>query len=254
VSGAAAVVRVLVLRDLRLFVTRKSRVFGALAQPLLFWLILGAGLNPSFSVSGATNGPDYFTWFFPGVVMMMLLFTSISSTMSVIEDRHQGFLQGVLAAPAPRFSVAIGKTIGGASVGLAHAVLFLLLAPLAGFPYADISILSALLALALAATGLTALGFVIAWRLDSSAGYHVVMSVVLMPLWILSGALFPLAKTHPVMAYAARANPIAYAVTALRESLGGAPLAETAPDLLVLAGFVAVALIAAARTARRGGI
>jgi daunorubicin resistance ABC transporter membrane protein len=253
-SGGRAVFNVLVRRDLRLFVTRRSRVIGALAQPLLFWVILGAGLAPSFAVPGTTDGPDYFTWFFPGVVMMMLLFTSISSTMSVIEDRHQGFLQGVLAAPGPRSAVALGKTAGGATVGMIHAVLLVILAPLAGFAFGEVNWISALLALALAATGMTALGFVIAWRLDSTAGYHVVMSLVLMPLWIISGALFPLAGTHAVMAWAAKLNPIAYAVTALREGLSGAPLSETLPDLGILTIFVAAALFAAARTARKGGI
>jgi daunorubicin resistance ABC transporter membrane protein len=253
-SAGTAVFSVLVRRDLRLFVTRKSRVFGALAQPLLFWVILGAGLAPSFKVPGSESGPDYFTWFFPGVVMMMLLFTSISATMSVIEDRHQGFLQGVLAAPGPRGAVALGKTAGGAIVGLIHAVLLLALMPLAGFPFGDASWVTALLSLALAATGMTALGFVIAWKLDSTAGYHVVMSLVLMPLWIISGALFPITGTHAVMAFAAKLNPVAYAVTALREGLTGAPLMETLPDLGILAAFVAVALFAAARTARKGGI
>jgi ABC-type polysaccharide/polyol phosphate export permease len=186
--------------------------------------------------------------------MMMLLFSSISSTMSVIEDRHQGFLQGVLAAPGPRSAVALGKTAGGAIVGLIHALLLLFLMPLAGFPYADANWLTSLLALALAATGMTALGFVIAWKLDSTAGYHVVMSLVLMPLWIISGALFPLAGTHPAMAWAAKLNPVAYAVTALREGLSGAPLGDTLPDLAILAAFVAAALVAAALTARRGGI
>jgi len=253
-NAGMAVFNVLLKRDLRLFVTRKSRVFGALAQPLVFWVILGAGLSPTFVVPGATDGPDYFTWFFPGVVMMMLLFTSISATMSVIEDRHQGFLQGVLAAPGPRSAVALGKTAGGAVVGMIHAVLLLLLAPLAGFAFGDVNWISSFLALALAATGMTALGFVIAWKLDSSAGYHVVMSLVLMPLWIISGALFPISGTHAVMAWAAKLNPIAYAVTSLREGLSGAPLAETLPDLGILAAFVAVALFAAARTARKGGI
>ena len=140
-SAGSAVFSVLVRRDLRLFLTQRSRVIGALAQPLLFWVILGAGLAPSFSMPGAADGPDYFTWFFPGVVMMMLLFTSISSTMSVIEDRHQGFLQGVLAAPGPRSAVALGKTAGGAVVGLIHALLLLLLAPLAGFPFGEVNFL-----------------------------------------------------------------------------------------------------------------
>lgn len=248
------VARVLVARDLRLFFTQRSRVFGALAQPLLFWLILGTGLAPSFRMPGAENGPGYMEFFFPGVVLMMLLFTSISSTMSVIEDRHQGFLQGVLAAPGSRAAIAIGKSVGGALVGLLHAVLLLLLMPLAGYPYLDANWIAVILSLSLASLGLTAVGFVIAWRLDSSQGYHIVMSVVLLPLWVLSGALFPLESTHPVMIWIGRLNPMSYAVKAFRDGLSGASLADTALPLAILAALTAAALFAASRVARKGGI
>ena len=254
ISTRGHVAKVLIARDLRLFFTQRSRVIGALAQPLLFWLILGTGLAPSFRMPGAENGPGYMEFFFPGVVMMMLLFTSISTTMSVIEDRHQGFMQGVLAAPGSRAATAIGKSVGGALVGLLHAVLLLLLMPLAGYPYLDASWIAVILSLSLSALGLTAVGFVIAWKLDSSAGYHVVMSVVLLPLWVLSGAIFPLEATHPVMAWIGRMNPMSYAVTAFRDGLSGAPLGETALPLAILAALTAAALFAATRVARKGGI
>ncbi len=241
-----AVVRVLVARDLALFFRQPSRVLGALAQPLLFWVVLGAGLTPSFS-----GGEPYARFFFPGVVAMMLLFTSISTTMSVIEDRHSGFLQGVLAAPGGRASVAAGKTLGGALVGFFHAVLLLPLAPLAGYSVGGADWPMVLVSLFLSAVGLTAVGFVFAWRLDSTAGYHVVMSVVLLPLWVLSGALFPLGPTHPAMAWAGRVNPMSFVVSTLRDGLGGAPLGGALVPLGVLAALSLGALWLAQRASRR---
>jgi daunorubicin resistance ABC transporter membrane protein len=241
-----AIVSVLVRRDLRLFFRQPSRILGALAQPLLFWLVLGTGLAPSFAAPD--GGVGYRQFFYPGVVVMMLLFTSISTTMSVIEDRHQGFLQGVLAAPGGRASLALGKILGGSAVALLHALLLLPLAPLAGFPIGSANFGIVCAALVFGAVGLTSVGFLFAWRIDSTAGYHVVMSVVLLPLWVLSGALFPLGPTHPVMAWAGRLNPMTYAVSALRDGLSGAPAAAGLANVGILALLTFAALFFASRT------
>jgi len=246
-----AVVSVLFQREIRLFVTQRSRLVGALAQPLLFWLVLGTGLAPSFKAEG---GAGYTQYFYSGILVMTLLFSSISVTMSVIEDRHRGFMQGVLAAPGSRASVAMGKVLGGAAVGFLQTLLLLALAPLAGYSLGAINWPATLLSMALASTGLTALGFVLAWRLDSSAGYHGVMSVLLLPLWVLSGALFPLEPTHAVMAWVGRLNPMTYAVSSLRGGLEGAPFTDLLLPLGVLLLAAGAACVAAARTARRGGI
>jgi daunorubicin resistance ABC transporter membrane protein len=208
-------------------------------------VVLGTGLAPSFAAPG--GGPGYRQFFYPGVVVMMLLFTSISTTMSVIEDRHQGFLQGVLAAPGGRGSLALGKILGGSAVALLHALLLLPLAPLAGYSVGGADWPVVILALAVAAVGLTSVGFLFAWRIDSTSGYHVVMSVVLLPLWVLSGALFPLGPTHPVMAWAGRLNPMTYAVEALRGGLCGAPPASSLADLGILGLLTLAALFFAAR-------
>lgn len=244
-----AVVKSLFVRDLRILFVQPSRIAGTLAQPLLFWLVLGAGLAPSFRMPGAENGPGYMEFFFPGVVVMMVLMTSISSTMSVIEDRHQGFLQGVLAAPGSPASVALGKTLGGAAVGFLQAVLLLLLSPLAGYHLLAVNWFVAILATALTSIAFTAAGFVIAWRMDSSAGYHVMMSVVLLPLWVLSGALFPMdVGSHPVLAWIGRLNPMSWSVRALRDGLTAAPLGSWTLSLGILAAVTLATVAAAAKS------
>jgi daunorubicin resistance ABC transporter membrane protein len=246
-----ATASVLWRRDLWLLVRQRSRLLGALAPPFLFWLVLGSGLAPSFRAPGAVEGPGYLEYFFPGVVLMVVLFASISTTMSVIEDRREGFLQGVLAAPGGRGAVALGKTLGGATVALLHAALFLLLSPLAGSPWDRVSWGCLAAALALSSLLLTAVGFVLAWWLDSTQGYHAIMNVVLVPLWVVSGALFPIAPTHEVLRWVACFNPLSYAVDAVRTGLTGGAWADASTDLVVLAATTAVALLAAARSANR---
>ena len=214
---------VLVRRDLTRFAREKSRVVGALIQPLIFWLIIGSGMSGTFVLPGA-HGVDYREYFYPGVVVMVVLFSAIFTTMSGIEARPSGFLQAVLVAPGSRVSVVLGKCLGAASVALRQSALFILLAPLAGFELSDIHWPLLLAALALGCFSLCALGFGVAWWLDSTAGYHVVMSVLLLPLWILSGAMFP-APGSGWIAIIERFNPMSYAVSAVRRALydGGLP-------------------------------
>lgn len=214
----------LVRRDLTLFVRQRSRLVGTLVQPLLLWLAVGAGIAPAFRSAGDDVG--YMQYFFPGIVLMLLLQSAISATMSVIEDRHQGFLQGVLVAPGSKTAVVLGKCVGSTLVACAQAALFLLMAPLAGFPYASVSWPGVLLVTFVTALGFTALGFAIAWWLDSTAGYHVVMSLVLFPAWILSGAMFPPTGLHPILGAMVAVNPMTYAVSAMRRGLHGGAMPE----------------------------
>jgi len=240
-------VGVLVRRELRLFVRQRSRLVGTLAQAGLIWGVLALGL----AHAGGGTGEEQLNVLFPGVVVMMLLLSGISATMSVIEDRHRGFLQGVLAAPGPRASLALGKCLGGTAVSLIPAALLVLVAGAAGYRGGEIAPAATLASLALTSLLFTGLGFVIAWRLDSSQGYHVVMSVVLFPLWILSGALAPSAEATSSLGWAARLNPMTYSVYSLRDALLGDPRAV---DLAVLAALAAAALAAACVSARKGGI
>jgi len=252
-----ATVGVLVSRDLRRFFRQLSRVIGALVQPLIFWLVIGSGMASSFRMPGA-EGVGYVQYFYPGIVMLVVLFTSIFTTMSVIEDRHKGFLQAVLVAPASRTALVLGKTLGGVAIALMQAAIFLALAPLAGFDARAIEWTQLAVLLVGIGVGLSSMGFAIAWWLDSTQGYHVVMSVLLIPLWILSGAMFPMATGPKWILAIARANPMAYAVAGVRRALyGGAPpgAVSTTPalELGVTIAFALVAVLVATRVCSRRG-
>jgi daunorubicin resistance ABC transporter membrane protein len=252
-----ATIRVLVRRDLVRFFREKSRVIGALVQPLIFWLVIGSGMSSTFRLPGQSQ-LGYLEYFFPGVVVMIVLFTAIFTTMSVIEDRHSGFLQAVLVAPGSRVSVVLGKCLGSAAVALSQGALFLLLAPVAGFPVDQIAWLPLIAGLVLTCLALCTVGFAVAWWLDSTAGYHVVMSLLLLPLWILSGAMFP-ATPGSVLGVIAACNPMSYAVSAVRRGLYGAKLPASllpaghslALELLVLALFTVAATLVAVRVCQR---
>lgn len=259
-SGIArelAAIHVLWQRDILRFFRQRSRVAGALVQPMLFWLVLGTGLSGTFRMQGA-EGVGYMEYFYPGVVLMVVLFTSIFTTMSLIEDRHAGFLQAVLVGPASRASLVLGKTLGGTSIAMIQAVLFLCLAPFAGFSLASISWPMLIAHLVLGSAGLTALGFAIAWWLDSVQGYHAVMSVLLLPLWVLSGAMFP-PPEGTIMATLMKLNPMSYAAAGVRRALYGGTLpsgasvggASAALELAVVAGMFVVTVALSARACRR---
>ena len=251
-----AAIHVLWKRDLLRFFRQPSRLVGALAQPILFWGIIGSGMAATFRMPG--SGEGYLRFFYPGVVLMVVLFAAIFTTLSVIEDRHAGFLQAVLAGPASRGAVVVGKVLGSSSVALSQAALFLVLAPAAGFSLLAVDWPLLVLALALAAVGLAGLGFAVAWAVDNVQGYHAIQMTLLVPAWVVSGAMFPASPDHPFLAVAMRMNPVAYAVSATRRALGGpdAPGAlpgSTGRDLAVLAVFALVSVALAVLASRRRG-
>ena len=207
-------------RELVRFYRQRARVIGAVAPPLVFWTLIGSGLGASFRAAPTDNagagGLTALQYLFPGTVMLTVLFTSIFSTISLIEDRREGFLQSVLVAPIPRASLVLGKLLGGATLACAQGALFLLCAPFIGASLTWASGLAVLGLLWLAAFGLAGLGFAFAWQLDSVQGFHAVMNLVLMPMWLLSGALFPSAGAPVWLRWAMRLNPLTYGVDALR--------------------------------------
>ncbi|HVZ74651.1 MAG TPA: ABC transporter permease [Polyangia bacterium] len=254
----AATIAALVGRDLRRFFRQPSRVVGSLAQPLILWAVLGAGLGGSFRPGGAVGDVSYLQYFYPGIVVLTMMFTAIFSTISVIDDRHHGFLQAVLAAPTSRAALVLGKTLGGVAIASIQAVALLALAPLAGFHYGAIDWPLVLVALPLAAVGFTALGFAMAWWIDSTQGYHAVMSVALIPLWMLSGAMFPGRGTGAVVGTLMKLDPMTYAVDAVRRGFHGAGVSadllatgSSAIDLAVVTAFAALAVVAAVALCRR---
>jgi daunorubicin resistance ABC transporter membrane protein len=245
---------VLARRDLVRFFRQPSRLLGALGQPVIFWLVIGGGFAGTFRMPG--SDVPYLRYFYPGVVLMVVLFASIFTTASVIEDRHRGFLQSVQAAPGSRAALVVGKALGSASVALTQAALFLALAPVAGFAWSAIEWPLLAAALGLAAVALAALGFAVAWALDNVQGYHAIQMTVLVPLWVVSGAMFPPPEVHPALAALLRANPLAHAVSAARRALAGVDAPGVLPgsagqDLAVCALFAAACLALAVLAARR---
>jgi ABC-2 type transport system permease protein len=191
---------------------------GAFAPPLLAWLLLGAGFGSSFRVPGG-NGASYVAYFFPGTVVLVVLFAAIFSTISVIEDRREGFLQAVVVSPVSPLAVAAGKIAGGTLLALAQGGVLLLLAPVLGYSPSVAALAPALLVLAFVALALTGLGLAIAWMLESTQGFHAIMNLFLIPMWFLSGSFFP-AEGAPAWLRAAMAvNPLTYGVASLRRAL-----------------------------------
>src|SRR6188472_652816 len=207
-------------RELTRFLRQRHRIIGALATPIVFWLLIGGGMGRSFRGPGVSDaGGNYLQFFFPGTILMILLFTAIFSTISIIEDRREGFLQSVLVAPVPRMAIVLGKVLGGTVLAFGQALLFLLLAPTVGIhpPLAGLAL--AALMMAILSFSLTALGFCIAWRMNSTQGFHAIMNLFLMPLWFLSGALFPAEGAMGGLKWVMRLNPLSYGLTGLREAI-----------------------------------
>ena len=202
-------------REFTRFIRQPQRVIGAIGQPLLFWLFLGSGFSGSFRPPGM-EGMSYLEFFYPGVMLMMMLFASIFSSITIIEDRDQGFLQGVLVAPVPRIGIVLGKVLGSTMIAMVQCLLFLILAPILGLPVSAFGLLMVLLALLFSSIGFSSLGFMLAWGMKSTAGFHAVMMVFLMPLWMLSGALFPINAVPTWLNVLMTVNPITHALVLIR--------------------------------------
>jgi ABC-2 type transport system permease protein len=247
-------------REILRFVRQRSRVIGSLAQPIVFWLLLGGGLSASFRPTMAGAQASYLEYFYAGSLALVLLFTAIFATISVVEDRRSGFLQGVLVAPVSRVTIVLGQALGATTLGVAQGVLFLLLAPLAGIPLGAAMFAGAVAAATLVAFGLTNLGLMIAWRMESTQGFHAVMNLVLLPIWFLSGAFFPSAGLPGVLRLVMALDPLTYGVGLLRHALyagqavASADLPSLALCVTVSAGFAVLSLAGATAIAQRSGV
>lgn len=247
-------------REIVRFYRQRSRVIGVIASPLLFWVVIGSGFGTSFRSSGV-GGQHYLNYFFPGALIMIVLFTAIFTMMSVIEDRKEGFLLSVLVAPVSRSVIVLGKVLGGATLATFQGLIFLLFAPFLGIHFTIVSFLLTVAVIFLVAFSLTALGFMIAWPMDSTAGFHAVINLFLIPLWLLSGSMFPLSGASMWIRAVMRINPLTYGTDALRMLLYPAELTGSLPlnvNLLVLAAFALVMfglcfLVANRRTNKAAG-
>ena len=238
-------------REIVRFYRQRSRVVGVVLSQLVFWLLMGAGFGKSFRSGGAAAGQNYLEYFFPGALVMVVLFTSIFTMMSVIEDRKEGFLLSVLVAPVSRSAIVLGKVLGGTTLSALQGLIFLVFAPLLGIHIGLASFLLIVLTVVLVSFALTALGFAIAWPMDSAQAFHAIINLFLIPLWLLSGALFPISGASGWLRMVMRINPLTYGVDALRELLfpgtGGTLVASMATLILFSLFMFGLAFLAVNR-------
>jgi ABC-2 type transport system permease protein len=231
---------ILWLRELRRYSRSRAQLVASLGQPLLYLLALGFGLGPVFQKAGQGS---YLQFVAPGVIAMTVLFTAVFSGIALLWDRQFGFLKETLVAPVPRLQVMIGKTLGGASVAILQGILVIIVCLIAGFRPVDASKLPfAVVFMVLIAIVFAALGTAIGSVLQDMQGFQLIMNFLVMPIFFLSGALFPLDNLPSVLSAITRVDPLSYGVDGLRTMLVGISHFGPLADLVVLAGVGAVFL------------
>ena len=203
------------LRETKTFAREKTRVIGMIGQPLLYLAVLGQGLNSGVTLN-ANGGINYLTFMYPGIIGMSILFTSTFSALSIIWDREFGFLKEVLVAPVPRWAVALGKTFGGATIAIAQSTILIAMAPLIGIRLSIPMIIEMWILALLIGVALTSLGIAIAARMTSMQGFQMMMNFLVMPLYFLSGAMYPLSTAPSWMKALMVIDPLTYSVDGLR--------------------------------------
>ncbi len=230
---------ILWLRQLKRYFRSKSRIIGSLGQPILFLIALGFGLNSVFTASG--NG-NYIQFLAPGIIGMSILFTAMFSGIEVIWDRQFGFLKETLVAPVSRFSVMFGRTLGGATVASFQGILVLIISLFVGFRPAVSGIIPAIFFMIAIAFIFTALGTAVASLIEDMQGFQLIMNFVIMPIFFLSGALFPLATAPQALKTIAFFNPLTYGIDGLRAVLIHMSLLSAWTDAMVIVLVAAASL------------
>jgi ABC-2 type transport system permease protein len=225
---------ILWLRDLKRYWYDKPRIFASLGQPILFLFVLGTALSPNFSGPGGIRFSEFI---FPGIISMTVLFTSIFSAVSIVWDREFGFLKEVLVAPVSRWAIVVGKAFGGSTVAVLQGCLMLLLAPLVGVKLTPAIVLMSIIVMFLIAVAITGLGIMIAARMKEMEGFQMIVNFIIMPIFFLSGALFPLDRLPQWLSILTRIDPLTYGVDLLRHVMLGIGAIPSALSLVVILAF-----------------
>ncbi len=231
---------ILWLRQLKRYLRSRSRIVGSLAQPLLFLVALGYGLGPVFSKAGQGNYIDFLA---PGIVGMSIIFTAIFSGIEIIWDKQFGFLKEVMVAPVSRLNIMIGRTLGGGTVATIQGIIVMLISLVFGFrPTSLLGAIAVIPVMFLVAILFTAIGTIIASLLDDMQGFQLIMNFLVMPLFFLSGALFPLQGLPQALLIVASLDPLSYGIDAFRVLLAGSGHFGLGVDILVLGVITAIFL------------
>ncbi len=205
------------LREIIRYWRVKTRLVSSLAMPLLWLVLFGSGMRSTFAMGGAFADFDFLKFLFPGVIGMSILFTSVFSLMSIVLDRQFGFLKEVLVAPVSRVAIAFGKIMGGSTIAMLQGLVMLFLSPIVGINLSLGLIVALIPIMFLVAVSLTSIGLVVASRMKTTEGFQMVMNFLLMPMFFLSGAIFPLTNLPAWMDFLAKVNPVSYAIDLLRQ-------------------------------------
>jgi ABC-2 type transport system permease protein len=230
---------ILWLRDLKRYWYDKPRIIASLGQPLLFLFVLGSALSPSFS---GPKGVSFTEFIFPGIICMTILFTSVFSGMSIVWDREFGFLKEVMVAPVSRWAISIGKAFGGASVAFIQGAIMLTLSLFVGVKLSLMVLLFSLVIMYLIAFAMSSLGIMIAARIKEMEGFQVIVNFLIMPIFFLSGALFPLDRLPGCLTFLTRIDPLTYGVDLLRGTMINVHAFPLTIDVLVIGSFAVIML------------
>ena len=223
---------ILWLRQIKRYLRSKARIIGSLGQPLLFLIALGFGFGPIYAKAG---GGDYIQFLGPGVIAMAIIFTAMFTGIEIIWDRQFGFLKETLVAPVSRFEIMIGRTLGGATVAMCQGIIVFVIAYIAGFrPASFLGVPLALLFMFLIALLFTSLGTAIACRMEDMQAFPLIMNFIMMPMFFLSGSLFPLNNLSGGIKIATAIDPLSYGVDGLRSALTNYSHFGIGVDLIVL--------------------
>ena len=232
---------ILWLRELKKYTRSRAQIVASLGQPLLYLLVLGFGLGPVFAKAG--NG-SYLQFVAPGVIGMTVLFTSVFSGIALLFDRQFGFLKETLVAPVPRIRIMIGRTLGGATVATLQGTLIFVVCLIAGFrPTSFVTIPLGFLFMVLIAIVFAAFGTAIGSGLQDMQGFQLIMNFLVLPIFFLSGALYPLSNLPAVLSAITRIDPLSYGVDGLRGAFIGVSQFGATTNLLVLACIAVVLLV-----------
>lgn len=213
--------RALWVRELRRISRQPTRLVASLATPVLLWVVLASGLGEAAQIDRPAG---YSAFVLPGIITLVITFTSIFGAISLIEDRHTGLLQAALTSPAPAWSIAGSKLLGAATVAVAQGVVLIPAAYAVGLAPGVPGALIAVGAVACTSLAIAGVSLAAAWRVNSVQGFHGIMNAVLMPMWLLSGSAFPPESSAPWMQAVAAVNPLAWSTETLRAALeGGVP-------------------------------
>ena len=213
---APRVIYTIWLREFKTFLRERSRIFSMIIQPLLYLFIVGQGISGGMRLNAAPGGIDYMQFMYPGIIGMSVLFTTMFSAISIIWDREFGFLKEVLVAPVPRWGVAVGKMLGGATVAVIQSLILIALAPFLGITLSVLTILEVMLLVFIMSFAISGLGVLIAARMQSTQGFQGIMGLMIMPLFFLSGGLFPIESAPSWMKPLMMLDPLTYGVDGIR--------------------------------------